>query len=43
MQVCTGVMTHGPPLVKQLCGELQAFQPEASSEDRRACRCARGS
>lgn len=22
-QVCTGVMLHGYPLVKQLCGELQ--------------------
>ena len=25
MQVCTGVMIHGYPMVKQLCGELQAF------------------
>ena len=23
VQVCTGVMLHGYPLVKQLCGELQ--------------------
>ena len=25
MQVCTGVMLHGYPLVKKLCGELQTF------------------
>lgn len=24
LQVCTGVMLHGYPLVKQLCGGLQA-------------------
>lgn len=23
--MCTGVMIHGYPMVKQLCGELQAF------------------
>lgn len=25
LQVCTGVMVHGYPLVKHLCGGLQAF------------------
>ena len=25
MQVCTGVMLHGYPMVKRLCGELQTF------------------
>jgi dihydropyrimidine dehydrogenase (NADP+) len=25
LQVCTGVMLHGYPLVKNLCGGLQAF------------------
>ena len=24
VQVCTGVMLHGYPLVKSLCGDLQA-------------------
>jgi len=28
VQVCTGVMLHGYPLVKSLCGELQAFMAE---------------
>ncbi|KAL3142349.1 Dihydropyrimidine dehydrogenase [NADP(+)] [Trebouxia sp. C0009 RCD-2024] len=28
VQVCTGVMLHGYPLVKQLCGELQEFMTE---------------
>lgn len=27
-QVCTGVMVHGYPLVKSLCGELQQFMTE---------------
>lgn len=25
MQVCTGVMVHGYPMVKHLCGGLQSF------------------
>eukprot|EP00241_Pyramimonas_parkeae_P006131 CAMPEP_0114244966 /NCGR_PEP_ID=MMETSP0058-20121206/11631_1 /TAXON_ID=36894 /ORGANISM="Pyramimonas parkeae, CCMP726" /LENGTH=398 /DNA_ID=CAMNT_0001357961 /DNA_START=386 /DNA_END=1582 /DNA_ORIENTATION=+ len=28
VQVCTGVMVHGYPLVKSLCGELQQFMTE---------------
>ena len=27
-QVCTGVMLHGYPLVKNLCAELQAFMAQ---------------
>jgi len=28
VQVCTGVMVHGYPLVKSLCGELQQFMTQ---------------
>ena len=30
LQVCTGVMLHGYPLVKRLCGGLQAFMQQHS-------------
>ena len=31
MQVCTGVMLHGYPLVKQLCGGLQVCAASPTS------------
>ncbi|KAK9785261.1 hypothetical protein WJX73_003853 [Symbiochloris irregularis] len=32
VQVCTGVMIHGYPLVKKLCGELQEFMQQHGFE-----------
>lgn len=32
VQVCTGVMVHGYPLVKSMCGELQQFMAEHEFE-----------
>ena len=32
MQVCTGVMLHGYPLVKNLCGGLQQFMKQHNFE-----------
>jgi hypothetical protein len=32
-QVCTGVMLHGYPLVKHLCGGLQAFMGQHGFSD----------
>ena len=32
VQVCTGVMLHGYPLVKKMCAELQAFMEKHNFE-----------
>ena len=32
VQVCTGVMVHGYPVIKKLCGGLQAFMSEHGFE-----------
>ena len=36
VQVCTGVMLHGYPLVKTLCGGLQVRATHSSSAESRA-------
>lgn len=43
VQVCTGVMLHGYPLVKTLCAELQGFMMEHGFNSVEEFRCAAAS